>query len=329
MNINLSFQLLKRVFIFFTLIGLVTACESIQAQQITARQSQVIFGASDGELTEQGSVRTYYIYTPKSYSSSRPMPLVLVFHGDDGSGRSISNVSGFNELAEQKGFIVVYPDGIDHTWSLRKKGKRKIDDISFVKNLINHLQQVRNIDKHRIYATGFSKGGILTQALTCQLSDQIAAFASVAGSLPMRLEQTCQPLLPVSMLMINGTNDQSVHYQGDEKTQKGALVSIPKVVNFWRDHNQCPTYAAKDVAFALDNAGSSDRVKTYSYSGCSAGSEVLELAVVNGGHLWYGGTSNDKNINKFNKNLGLDSTQMIWNFFERHTLPPVPSKSIS
>ncbi|MEH2121960.1 extracellular catalytic domain type 1 short-chain-length polyhydroxyalkanoate depolymerase [Nostoc sp.] len=329
MNIHLSFQLLKRVFIFFTLIGLVTACESIQAQQITARQSKVIFGASDGELTEQGSVRTYYIYTPKSYSSSRPMPLVLVFHGDDGSGRSISNVSGFNELAEQKGFIVVYPDGIDHTWSLRKKGKRKIDDISFVKNLINHLQQVRNIDKRRIYATGFSKGGILTQALTCQLSDQIAAFASVAGSLPMRLEQTCQPLLPVSMLMINGTNDQSVHYQGDEKTQKGALVSIPKVVNFWRDHNQCPTYAANDVAFALDNARSSDKVKTYSYSGCSAGSEVLGLAVVNGGHLWYGGTSNDKNINKFNKNLGLDSTQMIWNFFERHTLPPVPSKSIS
>lgn len=328
MNVHLSFRFWKRVFTCFTLISLVTACESIQAQQITDRQSQVILGDSNGELTEQGAVRTYYIYTPKSYSSSRPMPLVLVFHGDDGSGRSISNVSRFNELAEQKGFIVVYPDGIDHKWSLRKKGKRNIDDISFVKNLINHLQQVRNIDKRRIYATGFSRGGILTQALTCQLSDQIAAFASVAGSLPMRLEQTCQPLLPVSILMINGTNDQSVHYQGDKKTQKGALVSIPKVVNFRRDRNQCPTYTANDVAFALNNQSSRDRVKTYSYSGCSAGSEVLELAVVNGGHLWYGGTSSDKNINKFNNNLGLDSTQTIWNFFERHTLPPVLGKRI-
>ena len=267
-------------------------------------------------------MRTYYIYTPKSYSPSRPMPLVLVFHGDDGSGRSISNVSGFNELAEQKGFIVVYPDGIDHKWSLRKKGKRNIDDISFVKNLINHLQQVRNIDDRRIYATGFSKGGILTQALTCQLSDKIAAFASVAGSLPMRLEQTCQPPLPVSILMINGTNDQSVHYQGDKKTQKGALVSIPEVVNFWRLRNQCPTYTANDVTLAVDNQSSGDRVKTYSYSGCSAGSEVLQLAVVNGGHLWYGGTSSDENVNKFNNSLGLNSTQTIWDFFERHSLPP-------
>ncbi|MEH2421118.1 MAG: PHB depolymerase family esterase [Nostoc sp.] len=328
MNLHLSYQLLKRIFTCFTLISLVTACESIQAEQITNQQSQVVFGASNGELTEQGAVRTYYIYTPKSYSPSRPMPLVLVFHGDDGSGRSISNVSRFNELAEQKGFIVVYPDGIDHKWSLRKNGKRKIDDISFVKNLINHLEQVRNIDKRRIYASGFSKGGILTQALTCQLSDQIAAFASVAGSLPMRLEQTCQPHLPVSILMINGTNDQSVHYQGDEKTQKGALISIPKVVNFWRVHNQCPTYTAKDVAFTPENGSSSDKVKTYSYSGCNAGSEVLQLAVVNGGHLWYGGTSSDKNVNKFNNNLGLDSTQTIWNFFERHTLTPVQAKDI-
>ncbi|NMG22985.1 hypothetical protein DP116_27585 [Brasilonema bromeliae SPC951] len=312
-------------------MSLVTACESMQAQQMTSRQGKVVYGESNGELTDQGYARTYDIYTPKSYSPSRPMPLVLVFHGDEGSGRSISNVSQFNTLAEQKGFLVAYPDGIDQRWSLRKTSKRNIDDVSFVKNFINHLEQVRNIDSRRIYATGFSRGGILTQALTCQLSDRIAAFASVAGSLPRRLKQTCQPQMPVSMLMINGTNDQSVHYQGDEKTQKGALVSIPEAVNFWRDHNQCPAYTAKNVAFVAGNqsdapAGSRARrdrskVKTYSYSGCSGGSEVVQLAVVDGGHLWYGGTSSDKDVNEFNKDLGLDSTQTIWNFFERHSLP--------
>jgi polyhydroxybutyrate depolymerase len=295
----------------------------MQAQQITIRENNVVYGQSNGELADQGYTRTYDIYTPKSYSPSRPMPLVMVFHGDEGSGRSISNVSQFNKLADQKGFIVVYPDAINQRWSIRKKKERNIDDVSFVKNLINHIEKVRNIDSRRIYASGFSRGGILTQALSCQLSDRIAAFASVAGSLPSRLKPKCQPEMPVSMLMINGTNDQSVHYQGDKKTQKGSLVSIPEAIEFWRTHNQCPEYTANNVSFVAGNQSDRSKLKTYSYSGCSAGSEVVELAVVNGGHLWYGGSSTDKDVNDFNKDLGLDSTQTIWDFFERHTLPLV------
>ncbi|WP_171976932.1 alpha/beta hydrolase family esterase [Brasilonema sennae] len=333
MNVNISSQFLKRVFTCLLSISLVAGCESMQAQQITIQEENVVYGQSNGELADQGYTRTYDIYTPKSYSPSRPMPLVMVFHGDEGSGRSISNVSQFNKLADQKGFIVVYPDGIDQRWSIKNKNKRNIDDVSFVKNLINHIQEVRNIDSRRIYASGFSRGGILTQALSCELSDKIAAFASVAGSLPRRLKPNCQPEMPVSILMINGTNDQSVNYQGDKKTQKGSLVSIPEAIEFWRTHNQCPEYTAKNDTFLAGNqsdapAGSRasrdrSKLKTYSYSGCSAGSEVVELAVVNGGHLWYGGSSTDKDVNDFNKDLGLDSTQTIWDFFERHTLPLV------
>ena len=200
------------------------------------------------------------------------------------------------------------------------KNTNKVDDISFVNNLIDHLQQVRNIDSSRIYATGFSKGGILTQALSCQLSDKIAAFASVAGSLPLRLKDTCKPSVPVSMLMINGTNDQSVHYQGDDKSEKGALISIPETVNFWRSNNQC---TGNNVELVVDKPTNNSLVKTSSYSDCAGGSEVKQLAVVNGGHIWYGGSSTDEDVNKFNKNLGLDSTQEIWDFFERHTLPSI------
>ena len=97
------------------------------------------------------------------------MPLVMVFHGHAGSGHSIAQVSRFNELAEQKGFIVVYPDGIDQNWYLRGSFSGKVDDVSFVAALIDHLKQVRNIDSRRIYATGFSKGAILAQDLTTQV----------------------------------------------------------------------------------------------------------------------------------------------------------------
>ncbi|OKH52227.1 hypothetical protein NIES2101_15485 [Calothrix sp. HK-06] len=284
-----------------------TACESIKAME-TIPQQKLIYGDSSGELTDQGISRSYYIYTPKSYNPRRPMPLVLVFHGDGGSGKSISEVSEFNKKAEKQGFIAVYPDGIDHKWHLSKNNTNNIDDIAFVNNLINHLQQIRNIDTAKIYATGFSKGGILTQALACTMSDKFAAFASVAGSLPYIFEQQCQPKSPVSMLMINGTNDHAVLYQGDKPNQKGALAAIPEVTDFWRYQNNC-----RDNKNYQNNS-----INTYSYSNCSEGSEVVQLAIVNGGHIWYGGASNDESINKFNQKIGLNSTEEIWSFFKRH-----------
>lgn len=309
MNIYQNLGLLKKLFLCLLSVSLITACESIKAME-TIPQQRIVYGDSSGKLEDQGISRSYYMYTPKSYNPSRPMPLVLVFHGDGGSGKSISDVSKFNEKAEQQGFIAVYPDGIHHRWHLGKNNPNNIDDISFVDNLISHLQQVRNIDSSRIYATGFSKGGILTQALACTLPDKFAAFASVAGSLPVSFEHQCQPQSPVSMLMINGTNDHSVLYQGDKPNQKGALASIPEVTDFWRYQNGC----------RKNDKDNNNSIQTYFYSGCNSGSEVVQLAVVNGGHIWYGGASNDESINKFNQKLGFNSTQEIWNFFERHSL---------
>ncbi|WP_334945949.1 extracellular catalytic domain type 1 short-chain-length polyhydroxyalkanoate depolymerase [Nostoc sp.] len=289
-----------------------TASNSIQAEERNIAKEQIVNGDNYGELYDQGKLRTYYFYTPKYYNPDRPMPLVLVFHGDDGSGRSISNVTRFNELADQKGFIVVYPDGIDQKWSLRGNAQGRVDDVLFVSALIDHLQQQISIDSHKVYATGFSRGGILTQALACKLPDKIAGFASVAGSLPVRLKPNCQPQTPISMLMINGTNDRDVLYEGDDHTQRGALVSISDMVDFWRSHDQC-TSSNQSPQF------SEVKVKTSLYKGCSGNSEVWQLAVVNGGHFWPGGSSTDDSLNKFNAKLGLNASETIWNFFQPHS----------
>ncbi|MEH2171864.1 extracellular catalytic domain type 1 short-chain-length polyhydroxyalkanoate depolymerase [Nostoc sp.] len=312
MNISPNSHLLKKLLIFILGISFVTACDSIQADEKNITKDKILIGDNYGELYDQGKLRTYYFYTPKSYNLHRPIPLVLVFHGDDGNGRSISNVTHFNKLAEQKGFIVVYPDGIDQKWSLRGNAQGKVDDVLFVSALINHLQQQLNIDSHKVYATGFSRGGILTQALACKLPDKIAGFASVAGSLPVRLKPSCQPQTPISMLTINGTNDRDVLYEGDDRTQRGALVSISDMVEFWRSHDRC-TLSNESPNFP------EDKVKTAIYTGCSGNSEVWQLAVVNGGHFWPGGSSTDESLNKFNAKLGLNASETIWDFFQRHS----------
>ncbi|WP_334833991.1 extracellular catalytic domain type 1 short-chain-length polyhydroxyalkanoate depolymerase [Nostoc sp.] len=319
MNIYHSCQYFKKIITFLLVISLVTGCNSIKADEIDTSQPKILSGDNYGQIDNQGRLRTYYFYTPKSYDPNHPMPLVLVFHGDAGSGHSISDVTRFNNLAEQKGFIVVYPDGINQKWSLRGNSQGKIDDVLFVSALIDHLKQEINIDSHKIYATGFSRGGILTQALACKLSDKIAAFASVAGSLPVRLKPNCQPQTPISMMIVNGTNDRDVLYEGDDHTQRGALVSISDMVSFWRSHDRCISPTASPL-LSDTNSSKSSKVKTTQYSNCSGNSEVLQLAVVDGGHFWPGGASTDPNLNKFNAKLGLNASQTIWDFFQRHSL---------
>lgn len=313
-------QFFKRAIVSLLSMTLITACAASEAQERSTPREKVNYGDNYGELRDQGQLRTYYLYTPKSYNPDRPMPLVLVFHGSSGTGHSIADVTRFNELAEQKGFIAVYPDGIDHNWRLREGSPGKVNDISFVNTLLAHLKQVRNIDSHRVYATGFSKGAILAQGLACELPNQIAAFASVAGALPVQLKPKCQPKNPISMLMINGTNDLSVRYEGDVKGQRGALMSIPETVDFWRSHNQC---TSRTQTQQLPDPNPSDRFKVNisDYSNCSDGSEVTLAAITDGGHFWPGGASQDPSVKQFNANLRFNASQTIWDFFQRHTLP--------
>lgn len=306
--------------IFLISMGLTTAFRSIQAEAGSLPEQKNSNSDAPRELKDQGQLRTYELYTPKSYDPSRPLPLVMVFHGSNGTGASMADVTRFNDLAEQKGFLVVYPDGINHNWYLRGSSSGKVDDVSFVTALIAHLKQFRNIDSRRIYATGFSKGAILAQDLACELPDQIAAFASVAGALPVRLQPKCQPKTPVSMLMINSTSDQSVRYEGDDKSQRGALVSIPETVEVWRKLDSC-TSPPQVQQLPDPNPNDSFKVKTSRYSSCSGGSEVMLASVLNAGHFWPGGASKDTSINQFNAKLGFNASKTIWDFFQRHSLP--------
>ena len=329
----LSHHFTKLVFALLFLSGLVVSCQALQAEEKVTQQGTVALndnqskqqetiplGASSGELVDQGHTRTYYIYTPKSYKSERSMPMVLVFHGDNGTGHSIADVTQFNKLAEQKGFIAVYPDGINKRWTLRGNPSGRVNDVAFTDALITHIKQIRNIDSSKVYASGFSRGAILTQALACQLPDKIAAFASVAGSLPARLKPKCQPNNPVSMLMINGTNDTAVHYEGDEKTARGALISIPEAITHWRVQDKC-TSPAQIKQIPGPNPNDHYYVKTTYYANCRGGSEVLLTDVIQGGHSWPGGASQDPNQIKFNNAIGYNASNTIWDFFSRHSNP--------
>ena len=290
-----------------------TTANSTPTQQTSTPLAQVISSGSSGKLIFQGRSSAYYLYTPKSYRPDQSMPLVIAFHGSHGSGRSLASATHLDDLAEQKGVIVVYPDGVNYHWHQVKSYSNSqvdLDNASFVKILIEHLKQIRNIDTHRIYATGFSSGGILTQSLACRLSGQLAAFASVAGTLPANITTGCQPQAPVSILMLNGTGDESVPYAGGKIDGIRNAISVPQTAEFWRQHNSCASKV---------NSQSGKQVEVLSYLGCRGNSEVMLVTIKDGGHSWPGATSSTAKRQQGNGSE-INANQIIGNFFQRHIL---------
>ncbi|HNV72206.1 MAG TPA: PHB depolymerase family esterase, partial [Candidatus Ozemobacteraceae bacterium] len=136
--------------------------------------------------------RTYELFVPKNVVGSSPVPLLLVLHGGGGTGRGMQylTLGRFNELAEREGFVVAYPDGLKKNWNdgrdvpASEAHASKLDDVGFLKALIQKLQTELSIDPSRIYACGISNGAFMSARLAIEAPDVFAAVALVTGSLP-------------------------------------------------------------------------------------------------------------------------------------------------
>jgi polyhydroxybutyrate depolymerase len=273
-------------------------------------------------ITYQGQLRTYLLHTPRGYDQNRSLPLVLVFHGGYGRGKTVERQSRFNNLADQKGFFVAYPDGIDKHWNDGRldTDNPDVDDVGFISALIDRLVKTKNIDPSRVYATGISNGGAFTHKLACDLSDKIAAFAPVASSLSVRLASTCKPNRPVPILMFNSPEDPFVPWQGGEgKGRGGVKLSVPETVEWWRKHNDCSSDPEKKI-LPRTVAKDGTQVTVSRYSGCRSGSEVIFYTIEGGGHTWPGGEDPLPVRVSGRISNQISATEVMWQFFQRHTL---------
>lgn len=274
-----------------------------------------------GQLLYQGQMRTYHLHLPKDYNRNQSLPLVLAFHGGFGRGDRLARNTSFNELADREGFIVVYPDALDKHWNDgRGTTNPDIDDVGFVKALIERLIRFRNIDSSRIYAMGISNGGFFTQRLACEMSDRIAAFAAVSATLPEQLKSSCQPKNPVSMLMIHSPEDQLVPWNGGETGGRGGRVlSVPDTIAFWRQENDSSPKAETEALPVID-PDDSTRVSMSRYSGGRRGSEVILYTIKGGGHGWPNSKNPQSSSRDERASRQLKASQIIWNFFQQHSL---------
>ncbi len=257
--------------------------------------------------TVGGLERTYELYVPEGITADEEVPLVFVFHGYGGNAQAARLISGFNRFANNNHFIVVYPNGTGESPdALSWNGGRccfyardhDIDDVAFVRQMVEEIEAQYSIDPQRVYATGMSNGGIFSYRLACEMADTFAAIAPVAGSF---LYDTCQPTEPISVLHIHGLDDDVVPYDGVNLVPELAGVDFTPIeegVAFWAGQDECPP--APEVT--------QDGNVTHTVFAPCADGTVVELYALDGvGHSW--------------PFVELRSSRVIWEFFEAHPKP--------
>jgi polyhydroxybutyrate depolymerase len=264
------------------------------------------------------SERSYEIDVPARHERTRPLPVVIVFHGGGGSADSVRRQTRISAKGEAEGFIAVYPQGSGgiagklKTWNAGTccghAMQQRIDEIAFVVALLDDLQATVAIDRARVYATGISNGGMMAYEVACSLADRIAAIAVVAGE--MTALDRCRPSRPVPVLVIHGSADRNLPIEGGVGAKALAahdVRSLASAVDFWRRHDGCGENAQSEV----DGA-----VRRTRYPSCSGGSEVELVTIEGGGHSWPGGDRLARFLDP--PSPSLDATADIWRFFARH-----------
>ncbi len=273
---------------------------------------------TNGSLESSGQRRTYLLYVPDSYNPSMPTPLVLSFHGFAEWPAHQMQTSHWNTLADQYGFLVVYPSGtrFPKRWIVNSQpGSTTSPEIDpqFISDLIDQLTGDYNIDQARIYANGLSNGGGMATLLGCKLSERIAAVGSVAGAYLISAED-CTPARPVPLIAFHGTADPIVPYQGGPSSS--FHVPFPVVeewVKSWALRNGCDLPA--------EVLPVTSQVSWIRYTSCTENAAVNFYTIQGGGHSWPGGEPLPKWI-VGETNQEIDATKLMWEFFSQYSLNP-------
>lgn len=275
-----------------------------------------------------GFRRTYLVHVPPGYSTDTPRPLVVVIHGAFDTAEGMEGVSGFSQLADREGFIVLYPNGMGILGLLQhwnaghccgKAAEDQVDDVGFVAATIEDVCARLRVDRDRIYMVGFSNGGMLAYRFAAERGDLLAAVAPMAASIGGRPSEDLpewripEPVQAVSIIIMHGLQDDDVLYEGGISRHRGGTRTywpVEQSVDFWVTQNGCKPHPVIQTLYE-------GKVVLKSWTDCTNTTEVA-LYLLNGwGHVWPGysltaGLAADDPLRSF------DAAEILWAFFKSH-----------
>lgn len=234
-----------------------------------------------GALTFGGLQRTYVLHVPPG----QPSGLVINLHGAGQTGAVQAAVTNYNAVADQYGFVLAYPDGIDMSWADGRGAsvpdREGVDDVGFLSALIDQLTRDFAIPPGRVFVTGMSAGAFMANRLACDRADLVSAVAPVAGTLGIGVP--CSPSKPVSVMAIHGTADPVVPFGGGPMVGRGGpsdIVGAPALAERWSTLDHCPGAPVEDP-------------NGFQATGCAGGTEVVFVSIDGAGHTWPAGGAFD------------------------------------
>lgn len=285
------------------------ACGQAAAKPTATPAATLQPGDTTRTLTVGGLERTYILHIPPGLGSLRSAPVVFVFHGLNDFATSIQAMTGFNDIADKNGFLVVYPygSGPSQAPSWNAGGccgyavENNMDEKEFVRQMLSDLGTIIRVDPKRIYATGYDNGAMLVYRLACEMSNTFAAIAPVSGWL---LTDPCQPQQPVSVVHVHGLDDKYTGGAGAIIYGEKPNLVVPSV------EQGIATWAQLDGCKGVAQVEKQGTVTHTIYASCQAGTAVELYAIKGWGHAWPPPLA-----------LPTISSPMIWNFFKAHPKP--------
>ncbi len=286
---------------------------------------------STHEMRHDGLTREYHLFVPPGLSRRSRVPLILALHGGGGSGRGLARARGQDSWirqARRDGFIVAFPEGNGRRWNdgrvephrtIFGKDIPRADDVGFLDALIEELSGRYPVDKRRVFATGISNGGFMSIRLALDLSDTIAAVAPVTAQISRAVADR-EPRRPVAIMVINGTEDPLVPFDGGHVRignggrSRGEILSTEETVRRFAGWNGC---RGRPSVTDLPDRDPDDgtRIEKFHYGPCRDGREVVLLKVHGGGHTWPGGVQYlpERRVGRVSRDI--NATDVIADFF--------------
>jgi polyhydroxybutyrate depolymerase len=299
----------------------------------TTLLNNLSFGQSNviDSIIHQNYQRKFTIHLPTGYTNTTPVPLLFMLHGGGGTMTNAQGFTNLNTVSNTNGFLAVYPQGYGiipsggFSWADGRGTSADIagvDDLGFIDKLLDTLIANYSIDTNKIYICGFSNGGFMTQRFACQQNQRFAAMASLGSIMDTTLFANCNPSRPIPMLLILGTADPFVPYNGGPMIGSGPvppIVGIDTLVNFWKINNNCITSNTPINVPNIDLTDSST-VTVFNYTNCSCNSDISFYRINGGGHTWPGVEIPSYEIIAGETNEDIQASVELWNFFNAHNL---------
>jgi len=230
-------------------------------------------------------IRYFRVHVPDGIRPGQAVKVVFAFHGSNDRGYRMQRGAELDGPAAEMSAVVVYPDAAVGNWAegcdCNNADRLGIDDLGFVQAMLDTLAARWAIHPSTTFAVGYSQGGLFAHRIACELSDRFAAIATVAATMSPALASTCRPSHPVSVIMLHGTEDTVMPWEGGGSGSL-ALMAAPDVATFWARQSDCEAEPTTSEARLDDGA----TVRFHRYDACDEGRRVRLVELVGFGHTW-------------------------------------------